>query len=89
MGLAGELGEDENDPRQMARLMRRLAETTGMRLGEGLEEAIARLEAGEDPETVEADMGDILDDVDLFSGGGRKLKRKFSPPARDETLYPL
>jgi hypothetical protein len=32
-----------------------------------LDVAIKRLEAGEDPEKIEADLGDVLDD---FMGGG-------------------
>ena len=90
-GLAGEMeGADENDPRQMARVMRRLAEASGLQPGGRFEEAVDRLEAGEDPASVEAELGDLLDGEELFSGGGlRKLKRKFTPPARDDTLYLL
>src|SRR5512145_2951909 len=65
MGMAGEMeGIDENDPRQMARMMRRLSEATGMNLGSGFDEAIRRLESGEDPEKIEEEMGDILDGQD-------------------------
>ncbi|HEY6009807.1 MAG TPA: zinc ribbon domain-containing protein, partial [Geobacteraceae bacterium] len=69
---------------------RRLVEASGMTPGGGIEEALGRLEAGEDPASVEAELGDLLDGEELFSGGGlRKLKRKFTPPARDDTLYLL
>ncbi|MBT0666066.1 zinc ribbon domain-containing protein [Geobacter pelophilus] len=92
MGMASEFdGADENDPRQMAKMMRRLSEATGMNLGGGFEEAIRRLESGEDPEVVEAEMGDVLDDSNienLFAKDGLKgLKRRYTPPAHDETLY--
>ena len=92
MGLAGEMeGVDENDPRQMARFMRKLADATGMNLDGDMGEAIRRLEAGVDPETLEAEMGELFNDdsmENLFSKEGFKgLRRKYVPPAHDETLY--
>lgn len=89
--LAGEMeGVNENDPRQMARFMRRFTEATGMDLGEGAEEAIRRLEAGEDPARVEEEMGQLLDADNPFAREGvRGLKRRLRPPERDDTLYPL
>ena len=60
------------------------------------EEAIRRMEAGEDPDKIEDEMGDALDDdAMLFAGsGGRRLnlkaiKKKLLPPRIDETLYDL
>ena len=89
--LAGEMeGMDENDPRQMARAMRRLSEATGMNLGAGMEEAMRRLEAGEDPEQIEAEMGDVFEEENPFSTEKIKgLRRKYVPPAHDDTLYTL
>jgi putative FmdB family regulatory protein len=91
MSMAGELeGMNENDPRQMARFMRRLTEATGMNLGSGFEEAISRLEAGEDPEKLEAEMGELFDADNPFTTEGVKgLKRKYAPPTHDDTLYVL
>jgi len=91
MGMAAEMeGIDENDPRQMARFMRRLTESTGMNLGAGMEEAMRRLEAGEDPEMIEAEMGDLLEaDTPISFEGIRRLRRRIAPPAHDDTLYPL
>src|SRR5512146_2044596 len=61
MNLASEMeGMDENDPRQMARFMRKLTEASGLSPGPGIEEAINRLEAGEDPERIEAELGDLV-----------------------------
>jgi len=66
--MAGDLsGMDENDPRQMAKFMRKLTEATGLNLGSGMEEAIRRLEAGEDPEKIEEEMGDLFDTENPFS----------------------
>jgi len=80
---------NEEDPRQAADLMRKFSEMTGVHLGDGMQEALRRVEAGEDPETIEAEMGDILENEDPFSleGGGKRQKSK--TPRRDETLYEL
>jgi len=82
---------NEEDPQQMARLMRRLSEQTGMNLGAGMEEALSRMEAGEDPDAIEQEMGDLLENEDPFATRGRKGRRGGSrmAPHRDETLYEL
>ena len=70
--------------------MRRLSDLTGLNLGPGMEEALARMEAGEDPEQIEADMGDLLegeDPFDLKKKAGKLLKN--APPKVDEKLYYL
>jgi putative FmdB family regulatory protein len=91
MGLAGEMeGMDENDPRQMARFMRKLQDATGMNLGAGFEEAMRRLEAGEDPEKIEEEMGDALDSDNPFGREGiRGIRKRLAPPAHDDILYTL
>lgn len=43
---------DERDPRAMARSMRAMSDETGEPLDPEMEEALGRLEAGEDPEAV-------------------------------------
>jgi putative FmdB family regulatory protein len=81
---------DENDPRQAANLMRKLSDMTGLNLGPGMEEALSRMEAGEDPEQIEAEMGDLLegeDPFDLKKKAGKLLKK--APPKVDEKLYYL
>jgi len=90
--LAGEAERiPEDDPRQAANLMRKLTRMTGLELGAGMEEALHRMESGEDPEQIEADMGDILESEDPFQvaakKGGEAARR--SAPKRDETLYDL
>jgi len=94
-GLAREAdGIDENDPRAAGRLMRKLFDATGLQPGKGMEEAMRRMEAGEDPDKVEAEMGDLLEEEAPFSTGGTSLdirgwRRKVLPPSVDETLYDL
>ena len=87
-------GLDENDPRQAARMMRKLSETMGTPLGSGMEEVIRRMEAGEDPDQIEADMGDLLDAEDPFSDvekkrGGKHVRQSSPRPQVDPTLYEL
>jgi putative FmdB family regulatory protein len=81
---------DENDPRQAANLMRKLTDMTGLNLGPGMEEALARMEAGEDPEQIEAEMGDLLEGEDPFSFRDKSFKLlRQQPPRVDEKLYYL
>lgn len=93
--MAGDVESmDEDDPRQMAQLMRKLAHSTGMEMGDALEEAVHRLESGEDPDKIEEEMGDQLDDESqLFKlakkGGVKEAVRQLRPPKVDETLYDL
>jgi putative FmdB family regulatory protein len=87
-------GLNEDDPRQAARLMRKLYETTGMEIGGGMEEAIRRMEAGEDPEQIEAELGDVLEGEDPFGGlemkqGLKGFRQKYVRPTVDSTLYEL
>ena len=58
---------DENNPKHMAHMMKKMKDLMppGM-VPKELDVAIKRLEAGEDPEKIEEDMGDLLGD---FMGG--------------------
>jgi hypothetical protein len=91
--LAGEAENiNEDDPRQAANLMRKLTDMTGLELGPGMQEALKRMESGEDPEAIEAEMGDLLEQEDPFAlpekkGAAKGLRRR--APTRDETLYDL
>lgn len=92
--LAGEAESvSEDNPRQAAELLRKFSNMTGMELGDGMREALARLEEGEDPEAIEAEMGDALENEDPFNmseGGAGGQRRRRPPPAkRDATLYEM
>jgi len=84
---------NEEDPRQAAQLMRKLSDMTGMELGDNMQEAIARMEAGEDPEAIEKEMGDLMESEDPFKlpekGGntGKKCVKVRGAPKRDPGLY--
>ena len=84
-------GMDENDPGQAADLMRKLTDAAGISLGEGMEEALARMERGEDPDKIEEELGDLLgEDSFQFESKKKKGARKtVSTPRVDETLYEL
>jgi len=86
-------GDGPEDPRQMAGLMKRMFEMTGMQPNGAMLEAIKRMEAGEDPDKIDAEMGDALDaDGDPFAQAtakGKKLSRFFEPPNVDPELYDL
>jgi putative FmdB family regulatory protein len=58
---------DENNPKHMAHMMRKMKDLMPPgTMPKELDVAIKRLEAGEDPEKIEEDMGDVLGD---FMGG--------------------
>ena len=85
VGPAGDMDEslmremenvDENDPRAMGRLMRKMAATAGEDLGDEFNEVVGRLEKGEDPERIEKEMGDV------FGGEGTGgMGDEMMPPA--------
>jgi putative FmdB family regulatory protein len=58
---------DENNPKHMAHMMKKMKDLMPAgSMPRELDAAIKRLEAGEDPEKIEADMADVLGD---FMGG--------------------
>jgi putative FmdB family regulatory protein len=58
---------DENNPKHMARMMKKMKDLMPPgSVPREMDVAIKRLEAGEDPEKIEADMGDVLGE---FMGG--------------------
>jgi hypothetical protein len=84
MRMTGELGEsDAEDPRVMARMMRRLAEVSGEKMTPTMEEMFRRLEAGEDPDSLEEELGPQLE-AEMGEDGGEG-----TAPTRDDGLYSL
>lgn len=85
---------DENpDPRQLGRLMRKMSDAMGEKMPEAMEQMIARLEKGEDPEKLEAEFGDALEDFggnlgDEPAGRPGGQKRRLAP-TRDPQLYEM
>jgi hypothetical protein len=57
---ADSLGDlDENDPKSIARWMRKMSKEIGEDAGEEFEEVVDRLEAGQTPEQIEQEMPDL------------------------------
>ncbi|MCA1481117.1 hypothetical protein, partial [Bradyrhizobium sp. NBAIM08] len=48
---------DENDPKAMARMMRRMSELTGEKIDCEMEEVVRKLEEGADPDSLEEQLG--------------------------------
>jgi putative FmdB family regulatory protein len=76
---------DENNPRHMAHMMKKMKDIMPAgSVPKELDTAIKRLEAGEDPEKIEADMGDALGDFMGGDEGGAGAGRGY---AHDSGLY--
>jgi len=85
MRMASEMSEaDAEDPRVMSRMMRRLAEASGERITPAMEEMFRRMEAGEDPESLEEELGDRLEEE-----MGAEDEGDGAAPTRDDGLYTL
>jgi hypothetical protein len=93
-------GVDENDPRAMGRMMRRMAELTGEKMDGGMEEVVRKLEEGADPESLEEQMGGAVAADDLqgegrspleaaadFKESRHKFRARHHEPIRDPKLY--
>jgi hypothetical protein len=93
---------DENDPRAMGRMMRRMTELTGEKIDGEMEEVVRKLEEGADPESLEDHMGggDAPGEEDPYGdamggppppGDPKEPRQRFrsrrDPPIRDPKLY--
>jgi len=81
-------GLDERDaenPRVMAQMVRRLAEASGEPITPTMQEMFRRLEAGEDPDALEDELGPQLE----AEMGGDREGGEDRPPTRDDGLYSL
>lgn len=83
------LDEDNPDPRRLGHCLRRLTEVMGDKAPPLLREAVRRLEAGEDPEKLEAELGGEAGGDDLLLADVRRLVRQARGPERDPKLYDL
>jgi len=76
---------DENDGRSMGRMMRELAAVTGEGADDpAMQEAIRRLESGEDPEKVEEIVSDAYGE-DSLGGSDASM----GAPSMDTSLYDM
>ena len=72
---------DENNPRELGSLMRRMSDVTGEPMDAETEEAVRRLEKGEDPEKIEEEMGGLFGEEGGGATGGG--------PDYDDGLYSM
>lgn len=76
---------DENNPKHMAHMMKKMKDLMPPgTMPKEMDIAIKRLEAGEDPEKIEADMGDVLGD---FMGGPEESGAGGGAYTKDSGLY--
>lgn len=84
-------GVDENDPRAMGRMMRKMSELTGEKLDEQMEEVVRKLEEGTAPDKLEEQMGDAFPEDgeggDPMGGGFGGMGGFGGAPSRDPNLY--
>jgi hypothetical protein len=94
---------DENDPKAMARMMRRMSEMTGEKIDGEMEEVVRKLEEGADPDSLEEQLGgeapcSMPDPYDEGMGGPppeapdpkearHRFKARSLAPRRDPKLY--
>jgi putative FmdB family regulatory protein len=90
------LEDDEADPREAVRAMKELASAGGLHFNKEVQEALARIEAGEDPEKIDAEFSEVFDTDNPFADGdddagtsGVGWLRRLRGPARDPTWHEL
>jgi putative FmdB family regulatory protein len=82
----------DDDPRQAAQLLRKFSDMTGIRYQGKMAEALDKLEAGEDPEALEAEMGNDFENEEMpfiIEGQNPISKNRATAPQRDDTLYEM
>ena len=89
--LAGDLERmgDAEDPRAMGQLFRKFSDLTGLQLGDRMQDALERMERGEDLDEIEDQLGgeDEDDLADLFQIKKRLLGRAARPAVDDEIYF--
>jgi hypothetical protein len=81
---------DENDPRAMGRMIRRMADLTGEKIGGEMEEMVRKLEEGADPDSLEDELGQAPPaegGTPEAPSGRRRPRARGGAPVRDPKLY--
>ncbi len=88
----GGMDEENPDPRQIGRFMRKMTDLMGDKTPPELREMVRRLESGEDPEKLEAEFGGMDEGGEgdaLFSQMLKRVKTGRKTPVRDPKLYEM
>jgi putative FmdB family regulatory protein len=90
------LDDEDADPREAVKVMREMAEAGGLDFNAEVREAMARIEAGEDPEKIDQAFAEVFETDNPFAeadgeAGGRvsALWRRLRGPRRDPAWYDL
>lgn len=91
-----ELDDEDADPREAVKVMREMAVAGGLAFNAEVREAMARIEAGEDPAKIDEEFADVFETDNPFAEtdgavGGRvsALWRRLRGPRRDPRWYDL
>ena len=89
--LMREMGEldDDADPRRVGTFFRRFSDLAGLEMGPRMEDALARLEAGQELDELEAELGDVgeEDSLDDLFRLKKAVERRRRRPDVDPELY--
>ena len=92
----GGMDSENPDPKMLARMMRKMTALSGEKVPGEVDEMIRRMEAGEDPEKLDAEFGDAMEKFDPMGGGEpgamdemKARLRALRQPRRDPTLYEM
>lgn len=90
------LNDDDADPCEAVKVMREMASAGGMKFNKEVQEAMARIEAGEDPEKIDEEFSEVFDTENPFADGddeadARSLDwwRRLHGPRRDPKWHDL
>ena len=78
------------DPAKSAEMIRQFSEASGFTFNKDMRDALRRMESGENPDAVAADMESIADSgADPFAPADRGNAKRSRSPERDPTLYEM
>ena len=93
------LDDDDADPGEAVKVMREMAEAGGFHFDKDVKEALARIEAGEDPEKIDEEFAEVFERDNPFTDApdgiraGNALSartlRYLRPPRRDPAWHDL
>ena len=79
------LDDEDADPREAVKVMRELAFAGGMTFNKEVREAMARIEAGEDPAKIDEEFSEIFDTDNPFTDGDNENTGVLASVASPET----